>query len=410
VTCTRPTDRSSAPARPARPPRPRGRGPVVGAALAIGLALAAVACSSSAGDQARTPTTTAPAWSYPGDDWERVDPTSAGFDQPALDRLGDEAGAAKSSCLVVTRDGRVVDERTWQGTGADAPREAFSVTKSVTSVLAGIAHDRGQLDLDQPAADFISPWQGTPSAGVTVRDLLSNDSGRHWDLATDYRDMAIGARDKTAFAIALGQDAPPGQVWAYNNSAIQTLSAVLQGATGEAPLEYARSELFDRIGMAHSAMTTDQAGSTLTFMGLRTTCLDLARFGYLMLRDGSWDGQQIVSSDYVRQAVGQPSTPLNAAYGLLWWLNRPGPIASPRIATTGAGDGSIAQGQLVPGAPDDVFWALGFNNQIVAVIPSEGVVAVRMGAAPPADAPFTQTELTRGVLDALGVPGGVGPP
>jgi CubicO group peptidase (beta-lactamase class C family) len=214
--------------------------------------------------------------------------------------------------------------------------------------------------------------------------------------------MAIGASDKTAFALALGQDAPPGDVWAYNNSAIQTLSAVLETATGDDPIDYARTHLFEPLGMAYSTLTTDAAGNALTFMGLRTTCLDLARFGYLMLRDGVWDGEQVVSSDYVEQATGRSSTELNAAYGLLWWLNRKGTIATPALATTGIDDGSGARrGQLVPGAPDDAFWALGFRNQIVAVIPSEGIVAVRMGAAPPPGAPFTQAELTAGVLDAV---------
>jgi CubicO group peptidase (beta-lactamase class C family) len=213
--------------------------------------------------------------------------------------------------------------------------------------------------------------------------------------------MAIGARDKTTFAIGLGQDAPPGEVWAYNNSAIQTLSQVLGEATGEDPADYATSRLFDPIGMRRSTMGKDGAGNTLTFMGLRTTCLDLARFGYLMLNGGRWDGEQVVSQDWVDAATGRSSTELNAAYGYLWWLNRPGPVASPAVATTGAGQGSIADGQLVPGAPDDVFWALGFRNQIVAVIPSERIVAVRMGGAPPPGSPFTQAELTDGVLDAL---------
>ena len=66
--------------------------------------------------------------------------------------------------------------------------------------------------------------------------------------------------------------------------------------------------------------------------------------------------------------------------------------------------GNSLYGQLVPGAPEDVFWALGLNNQIVTVIPSEGIVAVRMGPKPPAEAPFTQTELTEGVLAALVAP------
>jgi len=179
---------------------------------------------------------------------------------------------------------------------------------------------------------------------------------------------------------------------------------VLESAVGERPVDYARTQLFEPLGMAHSELTTDDAGNALTFAGMQTTCLDLARFGYLMLRDGAWDGERVVSSDFVEQATGESSTRLNAAYGWLWWLNHTGPVVSPRLATTGSADAPIADGQLVPGAPDDAFWALGFNNQIVAVLPSEGVVAVRMGPRPPADAPFTQTELTMGVLDALVAP------
>jgi CubicO group peptidase (beta-lactamase class C family) len=376
---------------------------------AVVLAGAAVACSpdgrSGAGPGSTDSTATATDEddvTYPGDEWATVDPATAGFDPAALGRLDEAAAAAGSTCLVVTRDGAVVDERYWQGSTADTPREAFSVTKSLTSTLVGIAQDADRLELDDPAADYLPEWRGTTSEAVTVENLVRNDSGRHWDLATDYRDMAIGASDKTAFALALGQDAPPGDVWAYNNSAIQTLSAVLETATGEDPIDYARTHLFEPLGMADSTLTTDAAGNALTFMGLRTTCLDLARFGYLMLRDGVWDGEQVVSSDYVEQATGRSSTELNAAYGLLWWLNREGTIATPALATTGIDDWSGAtRGQLVPGAPDDAFWALGFRNQIVAVIPSEGIVAVRMGAAPPPGAPFTQAELTVGVLDAV---------
>jgi CubicO group peptidase (beta-lactamase class C family) len=153
--------------------------------------------------------------------------------------------------------------------------------------------------------------------------------------------------------------------------------------------------------MRDSEMSTDAAGNTITFMGLQTTCLDLARFGYLMLRGGTWNGEQVVSGDYVEQATAVSSTDLNAGYGYLFWLNHRGPVASPVLATSGVGDNAIADGQIVPGAPEDVFWALGFNDQVVAVIPSEGIVAVRMGAGPPAEAPFGRGELTTGVLSAV---------
>lgn len=362
------------------------------------------ACSSGSDTDSGATTTTVVADTYPGNEWAAVEPGEAGFDPAGLDRLAAQAEAAGSACLVVTRDGEVVDERYWQGMAADTPREAFSVTKSVTSTLVGIARDEELLDLAEPAAEHIPQWSDTPAEAVTVENLLSNDSGRHWDFATDYGAMAIRATDKTAFAIDLAQDDAPGEVWAYNNSAIQTLSTVLESATGESPVEFARTRLFEPLGMRHSELTTDAAGNALTYAGMKTTCLDLARFGYLMLRDGMWAGEPMVSSDYVEQATGKSSTPLNAAYGWLWWLNHRGPIGSPRLATTGVADAPIADGQLVPDAPDDVFWALGFQNQIVAVIPSEGIVAVRLGAAPPPGSPFTQVELTMGVLDALATP------
>jgi CubicO group peptidase (beta-lactamase class C family) len=382
------------------------------AAVAATLALALAACSSGgdggadgaaprgAGADRDAPAAPDDDARYPGDEWDRVDAADAGFDPAALDQLGAAAEAGGSSCLVVTRDGAVVDERYFGAGAADVPAEAFSVTKSITSTLVGIAQDEGDVDITDPAATYIPQWDGTPSAEVTVQEVLSNDSGRQWSLGLDYVEL-LRAPDKNAFGIGLGQDVPPGRTWAYNNSAIQTLSAVLEAATGESPAEFAERTLFEPIGMRDSEMSTDAAGNTITFMGLQTTCLDLARFGYLMLQGGTWDGEQVVSGDYVEQATAVSSTDLNAGYGYLFWLNHRGPVASPVVATSGVGDNAIADGQILPGAPEDVFWALGFNDQVVAVIPSEGIVAVRMGARPPAEAPFGRGELTTGVLSAV---------
>jgi CubicO group peptidase (beta-lactamase class C family) len=368
----------------------------------------AVSTAEGAGSPTSTqPATPPPATSpaatvaFPVPAWPRVAPADAGLDAAALDRLAADAEAAGSTCMVVTRDGHLVDERNWGAPAADEPREAWSVTKSVTSTLIGIAQDQGLLTIDDRVSEYVPEWVGTASETVTIRDILSNASGRHWDADTDYVQMAFTAEDKTAFAVALGQDAAPGEIWAYNNSAIQVLEAVLEVATGESPVTYAERVLFEPIGMTHTHLTTDATGNALVYAGMQTTCADLARFGYLMLHFGEWDGTQIVSADYAAQATRQSSTRLNAAYGWLWWLNQRGPIASALIATRGPGDGSIADGQFLPGQAADTFWALGLFDQVVAVIPTEGVVAVRMGAEPPSDAPFGAAELTLGVLDAV---------
>ncbi|HYI61101.1 MAG TPA: serine hydrolase [Acidimicrobiales bacterium] len=397
-----------------RPRRAAPQGPFRRRAVALALATAVLASACSSGAEAGgrdagtteagpSSTTAAPTGDpaiYPGAEWAEADPAASGLDPAAFDRLAAQAEAADSSCLVVTRHGAVVDERYWQGSDAESAQEAFSVTKSITSTLVGIAQDEGDLALDDSASRYIPSWAGTPAEAVTVEDLLSNDSGREWSLSLDYGQM-VNATDQTAFAVGLGQPRPPGQEWVYNNSAIQTLDEVLTTATGQEPQDYARARLFDRIGMDRSEMTTDAAGNTRTFMGLQTTCLDLARFGYLMLRGGEWDGEQVVSRQYVEAATGRSSTELNAAYGYLWWLNRRGQLADPDVATTGAPDGARPDDQMVPGVPDDVFWALGLFDQIVAVIPSEGIVATRMGGPPDPETPFSQTELTEGLLEAV---------
>lgn len=349
------------------------------------------------------PSTTAPnrPADMPGVNWGHTDAVAAGFDPAALDALAEQSQVAGSACTVIVRDGRVVDERYWGDADADTRLPAYSVTKSLTALLVGIAQDDGALATTDRVADYVTEWNGTDSAEVTIEDLLSNDSGRQWDAATDYREMALGAHDKTAFAIALGQDAPPGESWAYNNSAVQVLSRVLETATGQDPATYAAERLFGPIGMTNSAMTHDASGHATTFAGMQTTCLDLARLGVLALNEGAWGDTTVVDQGFVRTATRRPSQSLNTAYGWLWWLNQPGPIASPRIATTGRGAAGTLVGPLAPGLPSDVFWAIGLQSQIVAVIPSEGVVAVRMGAAPPNRTEFDQTVFTQGVFDAL---------
>lgn len=301
------------------------------------------------------------------------------------------------------RDGKIVEEDYYNGATAEQPQEVWSATKSYSSTLVGIAQDEGLLSVDDLATEYIPEWAGTPSADVTVRNLVANDSGRHWDYQTDYLKMAGGAQDKTQFAIDLGQDAPPGTTWEYNNSAIQTLDRVLTKATGTSPAAYAEEKLLAPLGMTDSAMTKDPTGNTLTFMGLQSTCRDMARFGVLLLNRGNWDGEQIVSEAWIDDATGQASQDINGAYGYLWWLNRDGVQKGGDQATTGEAAAEPKVGRMVPGAPEDVFWALGLGGQVIAVHPTSGTVAVRLAPtkAPEGSGPFSHGALSLGVESAL---------
>ena len=360
--------------------------------------------SSGSRDARTTPATRRAVTPVPGDEWEKVDPEEAGFDPAKLEEIARVAETGKSHCLLVVRDGKIAGEWYFRGTGPESVQEVFSATKSVTSTLVGIAQDEGDLRITDSASRWIDEWRNTPAEAVTVKNLVSNDSGRQWSLVTDYSQM-LSADNKTQFAIDLPQEYPPGTVWAYNNSAIQTLQRVLARATGEDVVDFARERLFEPIGMDDSHMTTDPAGNALVFMGLQSTCRDMARFGVLMLNQGRWGDEQVVSPEWVEAATGRSSTELNAAYGYLWWLNRPGVLASPYAATSieAAANPTTRRGQMVPGAPEDLFWAQGLGNQIVQVDPGSRTVVVRLGTSEPTPRPptFGSGEASRVITEAL---------
>jgi CubicO group peptidase (beta-lactamase class C family) len=319
----------------------------------------------------------------PGAEWQKVAPASVGLDAAKLEQIAAQARKGKSNCLVVVRDGKLAGEWYFHGTGPNTTQDVFSATKSVASTLIGIAQDDGDLRVTDSASKWIPQWRGTPAAAVTLRNLLSMDSGRQWSVLTDYVRL-LGARDRTSFAIGLRQTAAPGKLWAYNNSAVQTLDRVLQKATGENVTTFAARRLFAPLGMTHTALATDAAGNAQMFEGIRSSCRDMARFGVLMLNQGRWGNRQIVSVNWVKAATGRSSTKLNAAYGYLWWLNRPGVMADVLAATSlRAAERASKTGQLVPGAPGAMYWALGLGNQLVQIDPASRTVVVRLGSADP---------------------------
>jgi CubicO group peptidase (beta-lactamase class C family) len=338
------------------------------------VAIPAVAAGTGATAAAR------PATVFPGDDWDVATPEEVGLDPAVLEEIALAAGGEwDSNCFAVVRHGRLVGEWYWNDTTSESAQEVFSVTKSFASALVGIAQGNGSLDITQPASDFVTEWQGTESETVTIEDLLSNDSGREWSPGIDYQDM-VQSPDRSAFAVGLGQMADVDTMWAYNNSAIQTLSEVVQVATGTEPADFAETSLFAPIGMADTDMTEDGAGNTNMFFGLRSTCRDLLRFGLLYLNGGTWNGAEVVPGDYVHASVDQPSQQLSSSYGYLWWLNRPGrrvnSVVEPVVA--GSTDNTV-DGQMVDGAPVDMYWASGLSGQWIQVDPGSDTVAVRLG-------------------------------
>lgn len=327
--------------------------------------------SGDTGDTGDTGSTGAPGIVYPEPDWQPGDPMDHGFDPAGLAGMAALAESSDSNCLVVTQGGALIGEWYWNGFDAAKKQDnVYSVTKSVTSALVGIAADEALLDIEAPTG--FAEWAGSESEAVTIRNLISNNSGREWSFNSDYIAMGV-APDQTQFALDLGQDKPVGTFWEYNNAAIQTLERALKTATSGPLEDYAQSRLFDAIHMSAS-MGKDGEGNALTYQGVSASCRDLARFGYLYLRGGTWaEGVQVVPAEWVSETI-TPSTDFNSAYGYMWWLNRPGHWILPSVPLRTEGDG-----KLIPAAPDEVFAAIGAFGQFVVVDPTTDSVWVRLG-------------------------------
>ncbi|HEY9458590.1 MAG TPA: serine hydrolase [Gaiella sp.] len=369
-----------------------------------------MAASLTLGNAPPARATTKPASPHPGTTWETASPPSVGLDAKELDRIAATAKKGKSNCLVVVRDGKVAGQWYFNGTGPNTAQNVWSVTKSFASTLVGIAQDEGDLRITDKASTLIPTWKGTPSDAVTVRDLLSMISGRQWSFFTDYVGL-LGATDRTKYAVGLGQSKAPGTSWTYNNAAVQTLEQILQQATGRDVAAFAEQRLFRPLGMTSTHMTRDRAGNPQLFEGIRSTCLDLARFGQLMLDRGTWGGKQVVSSSWIEQATARSSSSLNAGYGYLWWINHKGRLASPFVAASLNGARKQSKqpaSQIVPGAPRDMYWALGLGNQVIQVDPDTKTVVVRLGSAEPLPRPptFGPAEASKVVTKAVAAKSG----
>jgi CubicO group peptidase (beta-lactamase class C family) len=310
---------------------------------------------------------------YPVPDWSVGDPEEHGIDAGVFAAAAAAAEENGSYCLLVVRHGVIVAEHYWQGRDQGSRDKSFSMAKSYTSALVGIALGRGDLaDLDQDVADLIPEWQDGSHAGLTLRHLVSMQSGLEWSLVSDYVEMATLSSNHTDYALGLEQDAAPGSSWVYHNGAVQVIEPLFRAATGMAIESYAEQELWSRLGMS-AEWNHDPAGNPTTYAHVLSSCRDHARFGYLYLRGGEWADGQVVPADYLSASLS-PSQDHNKGYGFLWWLNGQTPTLD--------AFGNEEEGILAPFAPPDMVAARGFGDQFIDVIPSLDMVIVRIGPDP----------------------------
>lgn len=322
---------------------------------------------------------------------------------PPADRRAtrDRTGIRTDGVLVVHR-GEVVFEAYGPGWDRDRPHLAWSVSKSFTNALAGVAVREG-FDLDASICTY-RPAARDEACVLTPRHLLSFSSGLDWHetyegaspvtssvLAMLYGE---GARDVYAFVTAHRFRDPPGTTWQYSSGDTN----VLAGAVGAylAPRlgdDWPRAALFGPLGMTRTTLERDGAGTPVGSSYVWAPPRDLARFGLLLLADGCWGAERVLPAGWVAWSTevepALAARPLGRepgdVQGRQFWLNRPVP--------------ALGQGTPWEGVPEDAFAALGHWKQSITVIPSRELVVVRVGDD--RDGTFTHAEFLRRVLAAV---------
>jgi CubicO group peptidase (beta-lactamase class C family) len=311
---------------------------------------------------------------WPTAGWQNAEPAEHGLDASVLAEMSDYLRSSVSSArsVLIVRDGYLVYEDNIKGEGA---AQVWSVTKSILSAVIGIALDEGILGgLDDPVMDYLAAFRTEEIDPrfdeITLRHLLTMTAG--------FAEDSAGAGSVPA-ALRLELEHAPGEVSNYNSTSTHLLSAAFQEASGISAAEFAQERLFDPLGIEKPMWSADGHGVSMGGWGLQLTPRDMAKFGYLYLNEGQWDGEQIVPAEWIDQSTnphadaGVSELEVFADYGYLWWIHSFGEYKA--------------------------YSAFGYGGQMITVVPELDMVVV--STADPSETMIPSSTVSQYVLRAI---------
>jgi CubicO group peptidase (beta-lactamase class C family) len=268
---------------------------------------------------------------WPTTGWNTSTPEAQGID---AQKLAEMLQAIKDEnlnlhSLLIIRYGYLVRENYFGSYDANTRHQLYSVTKSFIATLIGIALDKGYIkNTDQRVVDFFPQRTfdnlSERKQAMTLDDLLTMRSGLEWvEGDPAYREMYTSP-DWLKVVLDKPMAAEPGRMFNYCSGCSHVLSAIVQEATGTNPRDFADQFLFKPLGITDYRWDIDADGTPVGGWGLQLTPRDMAKLGYLYLHNGQWDGQQIVSANWVADATRlHTATDGQLGYGYQWWTYYP---------------------------------------------------------------------------------------
>ena len=263
-----------------------------------------------------------------GGGWEVAEPWEVGIDPQHLEATyraiaRDEAGLVHSQLVV--RSGRLGGEEYFHGYTRQDLHEVQSVTKSIASLLIGIAVDRGQIEsIDVPVLEYFPELAGPADPNweaVTLKHLLTMTAGVDWDRREIEQDHGTGPE---LFRKVLSRwvDYEPGSRWLYNGADVNLLGGVIYRATELQADEFAARYLFEPLQITEWDWEEGKQDGFPSLAGtLQLRPLDMAKIGQLVLDRGRWRGKQVVSEEWIAESTAPTISTLRDVqrYGYLWW-------------------------------------------------------------------------------------------
>lgn len=290
--------------------------------------------------------------------------------------------------VVVVKDGAIVAETYAPGFDAKTPLIGWSMSKTVNAILAGTVVGAGKLALTDTG--LFPQWANDDRKTISFANMAAMTPGL--DYVEDYGDVTDTTRmlylepDMAGFVAAKPLKDKPGTVFNYSTGTAMLISRLWMDRIGDAKtaLSYPRTALFAPLGMNSAVFEADEAGTIGGGSYLYATGRDWARIGQFLLQDGVWNGQRLLPEGFV--ALMHTSNGLDGGYSQMQsWVMGP----------------HESDDHVDAGLPKDAFWLRGHDGQTVTVIPSKGLVVVRMGLTPWALG-YWPEKLVKAVVDALG--------
>jgi CubicO group peptidase (beta-lactamase class C family) len=290
---------------------------------------------------------------------------SAGYNKTVLpDSLLRLLDNLSSVGLLMIRNDSVLVEKYWDGYSDSSLSNSFSMAKSITSLLIGVALREGKIrSLQEPVGNYLPEFTTGEKSKIKIIDLLTMSSGSDWNESYmnpfSVTTEAYYGSDVYKAATGVAVVKPAGTFFAYKSGDTQLLGLVLEKATGRSLSDYAAEKLWQPLGAEHPALwsTDHEKGNEKAYCCFNSNTRDFARIGKLMLDSGRWNGATIIDSAYYLNSI----KPCGIAdekglscdyYGYQWWIDPEHP---------------------------GIFYARGILGQYIIVIPSKKTIIVRLG-------------------------------